>query len=84
MDSRVRCSCLAYTSYLDSSYIHTTSENKYVRSRYMSHYINLTALSQSERHLYILQDRLIVQNKQTHQAQMNERAEADSKRRLTS
>jgi hypothetical protein len=50
----------------------------------MSHYINLTALSQSERHLYILQDRLIVQNKQTHQAQMNERAEADSKRRLTS
>jgi hypothetical protein len=40
--------------------------------------------SQSERHLYILQDRLIVQNKQTHQAQMNERAEADSKRRLTS
>jgi osomolarity two-component system sensor histidine kinase SLN1 len=39
---------------------------------------------QSERRLYILQDRLIMQNKQTLQAQKNERAAADSKRRLTS
>jgi hypothetical protein len=39
---------------------------------------------QSERRLYILQDHLIIQNKQIQQAQKNERAEADSKRRLTS
>ena len=40
--------------------------------------------SQSERRLFILREQLKVQFKETQKAQINERKEADSKRRLTS
>lgn len=39
---------------------------------------------QSERRLFILREQLKIQFKETQKAQINERKEADSKRRLTS
>lgn len=44
----------------------------------------LSSLSQSERRLFILREQLKTQFKATQKAQINERKEADSKRRLTS
>jgi hypothetical protein len=64
----------------------TTCARMYVLRRGAAwlHVLMGSACTQAERRLYILRDQLKVQYKATQKAQINERKEAESKRRLTS